>query len=93
MTTVIHCRDAAAVPAADYVYCGRPSKWGNPYVIGPHGTRAQVLQQFRAWWYAPEQAALRLEAVRELAGKVCGCWCHPKPCHVDIIAEFVHAAR
>ena len=90
--TVIHCRFAAGVPAGQYVYCGRPSKWGNPYAIGPHGKRAQVIRLFRLWWYAPEQAELRLEAVRELAGKILGCWCKPKDCHVDVIAEFVNRA-
>lgn len=91
MTTVIHCREAAALPADQYVYCGRPSKWGNPYSIGTHGPRVVVLQLFRRWWYAPEQAELRLQAVRELTGKTLGCWCKPKPCHVDIIADYVNA--
>lgn len=28
---------------ANAVYIGGPSKWGNPFVIGKHGTRAEVI--------------------------------------------------
>ena len=31
------------------VYVGRPSKWGNPFVIGKHGTRDQVVAKYRAY--------------------------------------------
>jgi len=67
------------------VYVGRPSKWGNPYVLGRDGTREEVIEKYR----------LRLlemvkdkEVVRELAeldGKVLACWCSPLPCHADVL--------
>jgi hypothetical protein len=28
------------------VYVGRPSKWGNPYLIGEHGDRDEVIRRF-----------------------------------------------
>jgi len=28
------------------VYIGRPSKWGNPFVIGKDGTRKEVVAQY-----------------------------------------------
>ena len=31
------------------VYVGRPSKWGNPYTIGPDGDRVDVIRKFRAY--------------------------------------------
>ncbi len=31
------------------VYIGRPSPLGNPYKIGEHGTRHEVLAKYRAW--------------------------------------------
>ena len=31
------------------VYCGRPSKWGNPFVIGRDGSRADVIAKYRRW--------------------------------------------
>jgi hypothetical protein len=93
---VIHCREAARYSNDEYVYCGRPSKWGNPF--GPVGagirvpSRAEAIRRYREWFLAPEQAQFRRDAVRELADKILGCWCAPKPCHVDIIAEFVNRA-
>lgn len=85
MTTVVHCQRAPFD-----VYCGRPSKWGNPFPIAG-SSRADAIRQFAAWFYAPEQAPLRADAVAELTDKVLGCWCKPKDCHCDVIAVFVNS--
>ena len=37
MPKVLNARQAGTKPAADRVYVGRPSKWGNPFVIGCDG--------------------------------------------------------
>ena len=85
-TKVVHCQQE------DYdVYIGRPnpennweeSKWGNPFKIGPDGTREEVLQKYRAW--AVHQPEL-LNDLHELEGKILGCWCKPKDCHGDFLA-------
>lgn len=76
-TTVVHRRDPHDV------YIGRPSKWGNPFVIGVHGTRADVIKKYDEWIRTrPELMA----AIGELKGKRLGCWCHPEPCHGDVLA-------
>lgn len=31
------------------VYIGRRSKWGNPFVIGRDGTRAEVIAKYAVW--------------------------------------------
>jgi hypothetical protein len=41
---VVHCKRAA-----HDVYIGRPSKWGNPFVIGRDGTREDVIAAYEAW--------------------------------------------
>ena len=70
------------------IYIGRPSKWGNPFVIGRDGTREQVIEQFRA--YLLSNPTL-LEAARiELAGKVLACWCAPLLCHGDVLVEIAN---
>ncbi len=28
------------------VFIGRPSKWGNPFIIGKDGTREEVLEKY-----------------------------------------------
>ena len=70
----------------DAVYIGRPSKWGNPFVIGKDGTREQVVAKYRQWILSrPEMVA---SAKRELAGKDLVCFCAPRACHGDILLEI-----
>lgn len=80
MTRVVH-RHASAYD----VYIGRPSKWGNPFVIGVDGTRAQVIAKYRAWILRQPKL---LSSLSELRGKTLGCYCAPLPCHGDVLAEM-----
>lgn len=64
----------------------RRSKWGNPYYVGMHGTREEVIEKYRAW--IMKQPSL-LEALPELKGKRLGCWCAPLPCHGDVLLELI----
>ena len=68
------------------VFIGRPSKWGNPFVIGRDGSREEVLDKYLEWLAAPEQAYL-IESIHELYDKKLGCFCAPQPCHGDVLAE------
>lgn len=70
------------------VYIGRPSKWGNPFVIGPDGDREAVVDKFRQWLM---QRPDLVEAVRaELAGKDLVCFCAPQRCHGDVLLELAN---
>ena len=81
---VVHCKRAP-----HDVYIGRPSKWGNPFVIGRDGTRDDVIARYEAWLL--EQPEL-IAALPELAGKTLGCWCAPKACHGDVLARLAASA-
>jgi hypothetical protein len=72
------------------VYVGRPTRWGNPFKIGEHGDRDEVIELYRAWLMAPEQSDLREQARNELAGKDLACWCAPDPCHADVLLEVAN---
>lgn len=80
---VVHCKRQ---PYDTYV--GRPSKFGNPYVIGPDGTRAEVIEKYRAHLLASPDL---MAALPELRGKVLGCWCSPLACHADVLATLANA--
>lgn len=67
------------------VFIGRPGKWGNPFVIGQHGDRQLVIEKFRAWIATQPQL---LADLHELRGKILGCYCAPKACHGDVLAEL-----
>lgn len=71
------------------VYVGRPSRWGNPFHLSREADRARVIAQYRAWLLA--QPELVAAARQELRGKVLGCWCAPKPCHADVLAEVANS--
>jgi hypothetical protein len=49
MCKVLNARQAGKRPAPDRVYVGRPSKWGNPFVIGRDGSRDEVIAKYHAW--------------------------------------------
>lgn len=71
------------------VYVGRPSKWGNPFKIGKHGNREDVLTAYRIYMGANREL---MEAARaELRGKILGCYCAPRACHADVLAEIANA--
>ena len=82
-TTVVHCKRASYD-----VYIGRPSLWGNPFVIGKDGNRAQVIAKYRAWILKQPQL---LKHLPELKGKRLACWCSPQACHGDVLAELADA--
>lgn len=71
------------------VYIGRPSKFGNPFVIGQHGDRAQVIKRFEEWLLA--QPKLVEAAKQELRGKNLVCWCAPLACHGDVLMRIANS--
>ncbi|CAF0871380.1 unnamed protein product [Rotaria sp. Silwood1] len=80
-TIVVHCKKS------NYdVYIGRPSDWGNPFVIGKDGDRADVIEKYRSW--IMRQPDLLARAKKELRGQRIACWCKPEACHGDILAEI-----
>jgi len=80
---VVHCKKE------DYdVYIGRPGPWGNPFEIGKHGDREEVVEKYAEWLLA--QPELVEKAKQELKGKVLGCWCAPKLCHGDILSQIAN---
>ena len=42
---VVHCKHGELYD----IYIGRPSRWGNPFVIGKDGTREEVVEKYRNW--------------------------------------------
>jgi hypothetical protein len=80
------------------VYVGRPSRWGNPYLVGEvdpqtweERTAEDAVRLFRIsvnrWW--PKEYAEHIRA--ELADKDLACWCPlDQPCHADVLLEIAN---
>jgi uncharacterized protein DUF4326 len=90
MCKVLNARQVGKQPTGTRVYVGRPSKWGNPFVIGRDGTREQVVAKYRAW--IVRQPAL-MAALHELRGKDLVCWCAPERCHAEVLVELANTER
>ena len=78
----------------------RTTKWGNPFVVGKHGTRAECVEYFGYMLNGyicltegdpDEQIAYRKMVIRdraELKGKNLACWCPLNaPCHADLLLQ------
>lgn len=70
----------------DAVYVGRPSVYGNPFVVGRHGTRDEVIRMFEDY-LTPDLIA---KIKHELKGKHLSCWCAPKKCHANVIFRIAN---
>ena len=79
---VVHCKKSAFD-----IYIGRPSKWGNPFVLGRDGTRSEVVAKYEAWLRMQPHL---MSSLHELRGKKLGCWCSPLACHGDVLVKLCH---
>lgn len=84
-TRVVHCKRA---PYDVYIGRGRGSRWGNPFVIGRDGDRAEVIEKYERWLLTQPEL---LAALPGLRGRTLGCWCAPRPCHGDVLARLADA--
>lgn len=74
------------------------SIWANPFVINKDRSREQVIELYRKYLMKdPEVLKLLpkshkgppdLHLLKNLSGKVLGCWCCPEHCHGDILIEL-----
>jgi hypothetical protein len=87
------------------VYVGRPTKWGNPFVVvdvleafcGNEREAAEdYVRSYREALYLDERMYIALASAvdvrRELRGKDLACWCPlDQPCHADVLLEIANA--
>jgi hypothetical protein len=82
------------------VVVSRPTKWGNPWHVGPQSDRAAAVESYRRWLrgdlgdqYASERQRV-LDSLSDLQGRDLACWCPlDEPCHADVLIEFANKRR
>lgn len=92
MVRVVHRKKEAYDVLID-----RSTKWGNPFTHLQISetkaqfqvkTREEAIESYRKWITEGEGQYL-LKDLHELKDKTLGCWCRPKSCHGDVLAELV----
>jgi hypothetical protein len=73
-----------------YVYIGRPSKFGNPFIIGADGNREEVIEKYKLWFKMKLLDPDFSKEIESLKDKTLVCWCYPMPCHGDVICDHLH---
>ena len=72
------------------IYIGRPSKFGNPFIIGKDGTREEAIEKYKQYFYERIKTDSEFkQEVLKLEGKTLGCFCKPATCHGDIIVSWL----
>jgi len=74
--------------APNAVYIGRPTIWGNPFLIGRDGSRADVITKYEDWLAEQPDLLAQLDRLR---GRHLVCWCAPQPCHGDVLLRLANA--
>merc|ERR1712232_829733 len=79
-----------------YVKGAKKSKWCNPYTIKKHGLK-QCLDLYKKRIVTGIDEKGRRNSLRqelgELVGRKLGCWCHPDPCHGDVLVELLQELK
>jgi hypothetical protein len=91
---VLNRHDPDVRSDATHIYVGRPSDWGNPYVVGRRGVsnRQAAVGFFRE--YAQKMLAANPRWLDPLRGaEALVCWCAPLACHADVLVEMIEGER
>lgn len=84
------------------VYIGRrmphfglqQSKFANPFKLSDDEPRGATIERYRVWlWEQIRSGKITIEDLLALEGKDLVCFCHPHPCHGDVIEAAVKWAR
>lgn len=84
-SSVVHCKKQPFDVLID-----RSTKWGNPFMIGKDGNRAEVISKYRDYLLSRPDLIAQLP---ELEGKILGCWCRPEACHGDVLIEQIYKTK
>lgn len=80
-----------SVPGERATYVGRPSPLGNPFRIGPEGTREEVIEKYREWVKEAISFSGHAKTMFLLLSHsdVLLCSCAPLACHADVLVEML----
>lgn len=86
------------------VNVARPGPWGNPFIVGKHGTRVECVDLHKKLLAGYLCISLDHEVIdaqrahrkrvadnlSRLRGNNLACWCRGEPCHADVLLEIAN---
>ena len=68
----------------------QPSNFANPYKLDEQYTREEVIDKYKTYitQKLKDDENLQKELLN-MKGKNLGCWCHPEPCHGDVLLDLI----
>ena len=79
---------------ANTVYVGRPTVWGNPFLVGAEligGEKLTVEKSIALYRQYAREAFNERDLRACLRGKNLACWCPlDQPCHADVLLELAN---
>lgn len=73
------------------VYVGRPTQWGNKFIVEANFTAAEATRAFEIWLKNAFTAEERKSWLAPLRGKNLACWCKlGEPCHADVLLRWAN---
>ena len=85
---IVNLKHEPGAIANGAVLIDRRTKWGNPFRIGRHASREQVITRYSTeLWRRIHAGDISMEDLAALHGKTLACWCAPLPCHGLVLAS------
>ena len=69
------------------------SVWANPFKVTAACSRQDAIDKYESYIRDLIAAHPRLYNLEALRGKRLGCWCHPAPCHGDVLARLLNETQ
>ena len=70
------------------------SIWYNPFKVGKHGTRDEVIEKYESYIRQMLNNSSDLQnKLLELKNKNLGCWCFPEKCHGNVLLKLIEEAE
>ncbi|HKZ40560.1 MAG TPA: DUF4326 domain-containing protein [Candidatus Hodarchaeales archaeon] len=72
-------------------YPSKDSLWANRFMISRGKSRDEAMAQYRADILQKLRSGeIPRSELERLRGKNLGCWCHPEPCHGNVLVEILN---
>jgi len=93
---ILNKRNISRKLAANDIYIGRGSRFGNPFPMRRENEREEVISKYRDYFYSNsslmEFTIRRFKSLKKRGFEEVNlvCFCAPKRCHGEILKEFIN---